>query len=75
MKDPARKEITSEMANLGPVPNSSKKENESVEEKAPISPLVADSDRILKLLGAEVLYVKDTNVDNETDDLGVLADE
>ena len=74
-KDPARKKTVSEMLNFEPAPNDSKEEKESVEEKAPISPLVADSDRILKLLGAEVLYVKDTNVDNETDDLGVLADE
>ena len=32
--------------------------------------IVADTDRIIKLLGAEVLYVKDMNGDNGTDDFG-----
>lgn len=70
IKDHARKEIVSKMPKIIIEPNLLKEEPENIQEKVPESQHIADTDRILKLLGAEVLYVKDANVDNETDDFG-----
>ena len=70
IKDLARKETVSEMPKIGLEENPSKEESENIQKKAPESQHIADTDRILKLLGAEVLYVKDANVDNETEDFG-----
>jgi len=53
-----------------PVENRVGEDNSNIREKAPKGSLIADTDRIIKLLGAEILYVKDANGDNETDDFG-----
>lgn len=58
------------MPDLGPAEKSGAEDPSDVRDKTPKGSLVADTDRIIKLLGAEVLYVKDVNEDNETDDFG-----
>jgi len=70
VKEPARKETVAEMPNTSPVEGSEGEGPSNISEKAPKGSLIADTDRIIKLLGAEVLYVKDANGDNETDDFG-----
>ena len=75
IKDSTRKELVSEMPKVGFEPSALKEEQVNDQEKPSESQHVADTDRILKLLGAEVLFVKDVNVDNETDDLGAQIDE
>lgn len=40
----------------------------AIKEKASTGAPISDTDRIIKLLGAEVLYVKEENEENETDD-------
>ena len=70
VKDPAGKENSAVMPDNLPVENRVGEDNSNIREKAPKGSLIADTDRIIKLLGAEVLYVKDANGDNETDDFG-----
>ncbi|MGE4445289.1 MAG: DNA polymerase III subunit gamma/tau [Synergistaceae bacterium] len=72
VKEPARKETVAEMPNTNPVEGSEGEGPSNISEKAPKGSLIADTDRIIKLLGAEVLYVKDANGDNETDDFGSI---
>jgi len=70
VKDPAGKENSAVMPDNLPVENRVGEDNSNIREKAPKGSLIADTDRIIKLLGAEILYVKDANGDNETDDFG-----
>ncbi len=70
VKDPAGKENSAVMPDNLPVENRVGEDNSNIREKASKGSLIADTDRIIKLLGAEVLYVKDANGDNETDDFG-----
>ncbi len=70
VKDPAGKENSAVMPDNFPVENRVGEDNSNIREKASKGSLIADTDRIIKLLGAEVLYVKDANGDNETDDFG-----
>ncbi|MDO9544265.1 MAG: DNA polymerase III subunit gamma/tau [Synergistaceae bacterium] len=70
VKDRAGKENSAVIPENLPVENRVGEDNSNIREKAPKGSLIADTDRIIKLLGAEVLYVKDANGDNETDDFG-----
>lgn len=70
VKEPSEKTVVFEMPDLGPAEKSGAEDPSDVRDKTPKGSLVADTDRIIKLLGAEVLYVKDVNEDNETDDFG-----
>lgn len=69
-KDPAEKENTATMPENLPVENRVGEDTSNLREKAQKGSLISDTDRIIKLLGAEVLYVKDANGDSETDDFG-----
>ena len=69
-KDPAEKENTAAMPENLPVENRVGEDTSNLREKAQKGSLISDTDRIIKLLGAEVLYVKDANGDSETDDFG-----
>ena len=69
-KDPAGKENTAAMPENLPVENRVGEDTSNLREKAQKGSLISDTDRIIKLLGAEVLYVKDANGDSETDDFG-----
>ena len=69
-KDPAGKENTAAMPENLPVENRVGEDTSNLREKVQKGSLISDTDRIIKLLGAEVLYVKDANGDSETDDFG-----
>lgn len=69
-KDPAEKENTAAMPENLPVENRVGEDTSTLREKVQKGSLISDTDRIIKLLGAEVLYVKDANGDSETDDFG-----
>ena len=70
VKDPTGKEKAAVIPDSLPLENRVGEDVSNVREKAPKGSLISDTDRIIKLLGAEVLYVKDANGDNETDDFG-----
>ena len=70
VKDPAEKENTAALPENLPVENRVGEDTSNLREKAQKGSLISDTDRIIKLLGAEVLYVKDANGDSETDDFG-----
>jgi hypothetical protein len=70
--DPAVKENAAAMPENLPVENRVGEDRSNIREKAQTGSLISDTDRIIKLLGAEVLYVKDANGDNETDDFGSI---
>ena len=69
-KDPAGKENSAALPENLPVENRVGEDTSNLREKAQKGSLISDTDRIIKLLGAEVLYVKDANGDSETDDFG-----
>lgn len=69
-KDPAGKENSAALPENLPVENRVGEDTLNLREKAQKGSLISDTDRIIKLLGAEVLYVKDANGDSETDDFG-----
>lgn len=69
-KDPAGKENSAALPENLPVENRVGEDTSNLREKAQKRSLISDTDRIIKLLGAEVLYVKDANGDSETDDFG-----
>ncbi|HAJ94213.1 MAG TPA: hypothetical protein DCM41_04895, partial [Synergistaceae bacterium] len=70
--DPAVKENAAAMPENLSVENRVGEDSSNIREKAQKGSLISDTDRIIKLLGAEVLYVKDANGDNETDDFGSI---
>ena len=69
-KDPAGKENSAALPENLPVENRVGEDTSNLREKAQKGSLISDTDRIIILLGAEVLYVKDANGDSETDDFG-----
>lgn len=69
-KDPAGKENSAALPENLPVENRVGEDTSTLREKVQKGSLISDTDRIIKLLGAEVLYVKDANGDSETDDFG-----
>ena len=69
-KDPAGKENSVALPENLPVENRVGEDTSTLREKVQKGSLISDTDRIIKLLGAEVLYVKDANGDSETDDFG-----
>lgn len=70
LKDHIDKEKSSEIPESILLMNDRAEELPGSMEKAQRDSIIAGTDRIIKLLGAEVLYVKDLNGENGTDDLG-----
>lgn len=70
VKDSNTKQTVVEVPYTSPAENSGAEDPSITKDKAPKGSIIADTDRIIKLLGAEVLYIKDANGENETDDFG-----
>ncbi len=70
LRDPSEGENISAVPSPLTFEESPAEDAPGIKEKNSKGSLLADTDRIIKLLGAEVLYVKDMNGENETDDFG-----
>ena len=70
LRDPSEGENISAVPSPLTLEESPAEDAPGIKEKNSKGSLLADTDRIIKLLGAEVLYVKDMNGENETDDFG-----
>lgn len=70
VKDSNTRQTVAEMPDFCSAENSGAEDPSVAQEKASKGSIVADTDRIIKLLGAEVLYIRDANGENETDDFG-----
>ena len=70
VKDSNTRQSAAEMPDICPAESSGAEDLSIANDKAPKGSIIADTDRIIKLLGAEVLYIKDANGENDTDDFG-----
>ena len=70
LKDHSDKEKLPEVPESIALMNDRTEESAGKMEKAQRDSIIAGTERIIKLLGAEVLYVKDLNGESGTDDLG-----
>ena len=70
LKDCNTKQSASKLPDICPEENSGAEDPSITKDKTPKGSIIADTDRIIKLLGAEVLYIKDANGESDTDDFG-----